>query len=243
MKRASSEDDDGAEAPELIGNAGRLDLALVCGLAILPAVAVALVVSSWTAVALGAAAWGVALIVKAVVHWVGAARFQRSEAMSAGWAGMLSGLTELGIAAVVFSLWTGWSTADVVAVGIGAGSAETAFVVAEALASKPVPEIVAAWSEGARRSIWVRHTFVVERAVAYLQHVGARGLIAAAIFGHIWWPAAIALAVFSTMDAVAEYGQAKGWNWYDPPLHHKYFGALFVAGCSELVLMSVLLNG
>ena len=133
-------------------------------------------VSSWSWLGLGAAAWAVALLVKVGVgvplHHLFRWMFRGEKARSAAW-GCWSGITELGLSAVVFLVADSYPNVwDLVGFGVGAGSIEVLYVIVGAIPVSgrgipaPRPEgTLLAWSG------------VIERGLTSMGHLATRGLV------------------------------------------------------------------
>lgn len=222
------------------GNQGFVDLSIVVSVSLaLPAALCLFFSAPWTAVLWGGAAWVAALAPKLAVSLF----VPRAETVGkAVLLGMASAVSELGCAAVALVLMGAPSSLPtVLAFGAGAAAIEAGFIMVEASAHKTEPSVVENWRRGARVSFFVRHTLAVERLGALVGHIGSRGLIAGALAGGMVWPAALAVAAFAAMDGMADYGEAKGVDWYRPGTHSLYFSSIWLAGCAEIALAALLL--
>jgi hypothetical protein len=222
-----------------VGNHGFVDFSIAISVSLAVPAALCLLFSApWTAVLWGGAAWAAALVPKLAVSLL------VPRARTAGQAvllGMASAVSELGCAAVALYLMGPPSSLPaVLAFGAGAAAIEVGFILVEAITQKPEPSVVEAWRKGARASFFVRHTLAVERLGAMTRHIGSRGLVAAALAGGTVWPAALAVAAFAAMDGVADYGEARGVDWFRPGIHRLYFSSIWLVGFVEIALTVLL---
>lgn len=147
--------------------------------------------------------------------------------------GLLSASTELGAAGVYLWMRDYKTLMEVVAFGIGAGSAEALYVLCLSLFMRADPKDEKAWAQAATNSLWVRYTVPLERFLASIGHIGSRGLVwlglmSTSLLNTLWfW--GLALVLFTAVDGVAAYGLRQKWNWSDPTtcrFSHLYFGML-----------------
>lgn len=177
---------------------------------------------AWHIVAAGGGVWFASVCVKRVALLLPIRSGQLSPAPAAASQGALSAIVELGAAAAYFAFLPVQSLLDVVGFGVGAGSAEAAYVLlAGAFGQRPDPDEIAAWARGAAVSLCVRYTVPIERLFALIGHLGARGLIyialsAGGLLGLFW--AGLSVLLFTAIDGVAVYGHRNQWNWHDPAL-------------------------
>jgi hypothetical protein len=221
---------------------GLLSLTALLGLVAAPPLAVAIGGVPLRVVGWGAALWAAAIALKRVLasafDWVNRERAERnkhSRYVIAASHGLLSALTELGLAAPYLWNWHGASLPDVLAFGIGAGSAEVLYVlVLGFLTREKDAQAMAAWARAARKSLSVRFTVPLERLLAGIGHAGSRGLVwvglqHASAFGFAI--VLLAAILFAGVDGVAVYGLQRKWDWNNPELTwrlHLYFGAISV---------------
>jgi hypothetical protein len=204
---------------------------------------VELFAASWEWVAYGAAACVAGLLIKIPVAGVvyvsmgSAPQGLRSAAM-----GVVSALAELGTAVALLLAVApdALPMRDLVAFALAAGCIENMVLYAAALLSRPAEAAVEAWRAGARASLLVRHTFLAERAIALLGHLGSRGLVALVFAtGEGWWLLLLALATFSAVDGLAALGRERNWNWSDPRLLRRFFASLLTINGVELAAFAV----
>lgn len=189
--------------------------------------------ASWRWVGLGGLAWSAALLLKIPLARIAhSCLFSRAKTLNAAVSGAVSSMSELGVAAFVFSLSPPESSilANVLAFGAAAGCVEILFVLGAMAFDQPSAEKVAGWIEGAKASFCVRHVQPIERATALAGHVGSRGLVSLALYSGSYELAAIALLGFALTDGVAAYGSLKDWDWFDPVTCRRFHG--FCAGVS-----------
>jgi hypothetical protein len=132
--------------------------------------------------------------------------------------GALSAALELGATALYFAFFPRFSFAQVAAFGIGAGSAEAAYVLGLGLfGPRSTPTALNAWIKGARVSLCVRYSVAIERFFALLGHTGSRGLIYVGLYSSFPIAAGwvtVAVLLFALIDGVAVYGHLQNWNSY-----------------------------
>lgn len=181
---------------------------------------------------LGGITWAVSVGIKIVL--AGLFDLSYKERLSAkayaAWQGLLSAVTELGAAALVFIyvLSTG-SLASVVAFGAGAGVLEALILLGLAFVSKEK-------SEDKETLPWYqRWTFVIERFGALLGHIGSRGLVWLSVHGSIY-PLVLAVIAFASIDGVATYGTFKKWDWLELKTWKRFYGFVIVVGMVEVML-------
>lgn len=215
-------------------------------------IAVPLLVLSLAGVSLYVPAWGAGL-------WAGAVALKRvlgsaldsvlplsgRQADQPGWNsaalhGLLSAITELGVAALYLWNWRDATLAEVLGFGVGAACAEVIYVVGLGFLKREAdPAALDAWAQAARRSLWVRFTVPIERLLAGIGHVGSRGLVWIGL--QLALPIGVAIVLlavflFAVVDGIAVRGLQQKWDWNEPGLTrrlHLYFGAI---GISELTL-------
>ncbi|HEY0328693.1 MAG TPA: hypothetical protein VGC77_06285 [Rhodopseudomonas sp.] len=138
-----------------------------------------------------------------------------------------------------------WCVIDMVAFGVGAGSAEAGYVLwLGVFGPRPNEAELAAWVQGARVSWCVRYSVPVERLFALIGHTGSRGLIALSLFDAaplalLWAPLAVVL--FAITDGVAVYGHLQQWPWHDPTICRRaqsFFALMSVVEISLFAMAS-----
>ncbi|MQA28214.1 MAG: hypothetical protein GEU82_00035 [Luteitalea sp.] len=199
--------------------------------------------ASWQWGWLGALAWAVSLVVKIpVTGSVYALSASMPGLPRAALSGLISSLSELGVAALLFDLRPLPSPAlpNVLAFGAGAGCLETLFVFAAMFFESPPADQVARWLDGARSSFCVRHVQTIERVTAFGGHVGARGLISLSIYGGSPAIAVVAIVSFAVTDGLAAYGSLRDWDWFKPATCRRFHGACIAISTMELALFAIL---
>lgn len=193
--------------------------------------------AAWPHVAAGAVLWFASVCVKRVVLQVAIPRWlsSRPPVTVAVWQGIISAATELGAAALYLATLSSASLVDIIAFGVGAGSAEAGYVLVLAIVGpKPAPDELAAWVRGAQHSWCVRYSVPIERLFALIGHTGSRGLLYVAMaaglpIGLLW--AAVSVLLFTAIDGVAVFGHHARWRWHDPAVcrrAHSFFALLSV---------------
>jgi len=220
-------------------NFQRLIIAVLLILALsLPLLLILAFSASFSLIVLGAAAWSVALCLKVPLILIAERILKTDDKLLSLANGMLSALSELGIAACCFIIINrDLPLADIIGFGIGASSIEILFTllmgaVEERLQSNPAK--TEAWSAGAQKSLCVRYMTLIERVIALLGHVGSRGLIYLSIAHFCPGLAAIAFLSFSVTDGAANYGGIKKWNWFDPGICRSFYSVLLLIGLIEI---------
>lgn len=213
-------------------------LSAVLGVAVIPPWFCIARGSEWWIPVGGALTWAIAVLAKGpAARLLG--RVLKSRLSHAGHAaaqGVLSAAIELAAAALYFVFWPPPNIGDMLAFGVGAGSAEAAYILVLALITPPPsPEVLATWERGARVSLCVRYMLPIERFFALVGHTGARGLVAFAIIARSVEAIllfAFAFILFAAIDAVAVYGKLDCWKWSDPRVcrsAHAFFAGASMA--------------
>ncbi len=201
--------------------------------------------------ALGAASWIVGVVVKvpltALTHFALGGHREADEARSvpsdlgrAASLGLVSSGSEL-VAAVLILAWAGGasaSLADLLAYAAGAGCFENFLLLGASFLEKPKPGVLDEWTAGARESWLVRNATFVERTVALVLHVSARGLAGLSLQSGCIHCAVVAIGAFATIDGTADLAESRGWAIYSPRTFARFFGFLAaVAGFSSLTIV------
>jgi hypothetical protein len=240
----------GAEPPRdpsaaLIARRAALSSTLTLALAILaPAVLIGWFREAWFYLVAGAIAWALAVALKQsfakLTGRISAGTLP--PILRAAGSGAWSALTELGLTGILFWLLSSpLPAAAVLAVGLGAASAEVLYlVVYGAIRHRATPAPPPAWLEGAKTSYVVQHIFLVERILAGAGHIASRALIYLSLSRHSPWPALLAFVVFAAIDGAAYYGEVKRWDWFCPATSSRYYGALAAAVVAEAAVLVVL---
>ena len=200
--------------------------------------------ASWQWGWLGAVAWAVALVVKipaaGSLHALPASISPLSRAALSG---IISSLSELGVAALIFTLYPLLPPRlpNILSFGAGAACLETLFVFTAMFFESPPAEQVARWRIGARSSWCVRHAQIIERLSAFGGHVGTRGLISLSVYGGNVAIAVVALVTFAVTDGFATYGSFKNWDWFDPATCRRFHGLCMVISLIELAFFAILI--
>lgn len=198
--------------------------------------------ATWFWMGLGALAWVVGLLIK--ILFAGLAYLyvpQKWVKLNAAVSGLLSSLTELGVAAIIFHLYRPRASAlvTILAFGFAAGCAEILFVLGTMYFEKVPEEKIDGWIKGARASFCVRHVLLIERLTALMGHVGARGLVCLSLFSETYEIATIALLSFALTDGLAAYGNLKEWDWFDPITCRAFYGACVSISMLEVILFAL----
>jgi len=222
-------------------------LGVVLGVAVVPPWFCIVRGSDWWILAGGALTWAFAVLAKGPLARLLARALRRrlSHTSQAAAQGVLSAATELAAAALYFIFWPTSSFRDMLAFGVGAGSAEAGYILILALASPPPSsEVLARWERGARISLCVRYMLPIERFFALVGHAGARGLVAFAIIAgslEAILLLAFAFILFAAIDAVAVYGKLQHWDWSDPRIcrsAHAFFAGASTAQAVMFVFIA-----
>jgi hypothetical protein len=178
----------------------------------------------WFLIGAGAWAFGVALKVP-LAFWERSAqrRFRPENApplLHSSYAllsGLGSGLAELGAAFLVllYLMFPG-RLAELIAFGVGAGSAEVLYLLLVAMPQevKRVLEPGSLRQETPKAPPSVALWAVLERAYATVMHTTTRGLVALSIVRVNPLPGLLGLLIFTLLDGAAFYGDLRGWNWH-----------------------------
>jgi len=164
----------------------------------------------------GAGSWGFGAILKLVLYH-GVIRNLRHDSTSilgvSALNGLVSGVTELGLALAFFAFLPVLSLWDVVAFGVGIGTIEAHLVTTSsnplkgtALEKSAVElEATVARQSGGRRFVYGYVLPFTERRIAAVIHVGTRGLVYVAYHSTNSLPFVIALAAFLFADGIIGY--------------------------------------
>jgi hypothetical protein len=194
--------------------------------------------------ALGGGIWAVSVGIKFVatdlLELAGVRRFQ--PAWRALVHGLVSALCELGAAAVAFVWLLPPNTAlHAAAFGAGAGWTEMLAILILGLrtagrgsASAPDP----ASKAGSDLPQHVQWTFVVERGLTLIGHLGSRGLVWLLARGFVWC-GVLALATFTLVDGLASYGKFRKWDWLAISCWKRFYGFLAVIGALEVGVFAI----
>lgn len=214
--------------------------------AIMPAILVTSFGASWKMIGIGAAAWATAVAVKfptskLLKHVIFKKHTQKKGAL-ATLQGLLSAMTELGVAAVCYAIFFRQpSLSNLIAFGIGASSIEIFFVLALGFIEEKrcsTSAVQNAWIFGAKQSIWVRYMMLIERFAALLVHVGSRGLVYLGLTHLNLMLFLIPVVSFSAVDGTACYGKLANWNWFQPKICRLFYVFVLVIGLLEVGLFT-----
>lgn len=198
-------------------------------------------------IAIGAAAWAIALGIK-IPLIILTDRILESEIipsdskLTALLNGMVSAIAELGISAFCFFvIFPNIPFVDIVGFGAGASSIEILLISTYVMIIKDQQNSakIEVWSAGAKKSQCVRYMTIIERIVALIGHVGSRGLVYLSIFYDHPDLAVVAFIAFSATDGIANYGKTKKWNWFDPKTCKQFYCLLFLIGLIEICIFVV----
>lgn len=164
----------------------------------------------------GSGSWGFGCILKLALYHGVVRRLPHDPSRILGTAalnGLVSGVTELGVALIFFAYLPVLTFWEVVAFGVGIGTIE-AFVIATT--SNPLEgtalekaaedlEATVARLSGGRRLAYGYVLPLVERLIAAVIHVGTRGLVYVGYHSSMLWPFVVALTAFLFADGVIGY--------------------------------------
>ena len=159
--------------------------------------------AGWRWFLLGIASWVMALAAKSAIQ-LALEAMTTSAALQGGLGGIVSALCELG-AAALFLRRRDLRGSDLIAFGVGIGAFEVLFVMVLGWTTESGPSSVVWWVT------WIE--FFVERSLAMIVHVASRVLVHVALRIRNILPALIAVFTFASVDGLASYGWAAGWNW------------------------------
>lgn len=221
------------------------DWALVIGIALLGPLLLLVAGGSTPWLYRGALSWLVALGVKLPASAVASTTlflFRAGPFIHGLSLGLLSALAEMGVAWYALEqARTTPTLPDILTFAAAAGSVEALALLVWGLFSQPDPETLTRWEAGAAGSRIVRHQFAIERGLAWLGHLGSRGLFTVGWLYAGWWPCAIAVATFALNDGLASYGHAMGWNWTTAEILKRYYGVTTILVGIELVLLALVI--
>lgn len=228
------------------GASGLPALVLVLASAIILPVSVLLLGGAGVWLAIGALSWalgvGAKIPLSLVVGRLVPCRFARFRAAALGATSAASELTA--------ALWLllvcrdgGETWRDLAAFVVGGACAEPLVLVAVVLGARPDAHAAERWQATACRSVMVRLQFLVERTIALLGHLAARGLVASAVVGADGAVLAFSAAFvgFAVTDGLAVYGQEARWDWFDPATAARFYGAVLLVACAEGAVLATLL--
>lgn len=165
---------------------------------------------------LGSGSWGFGVLLKMALHATVMKRFTREQLATrkvAFLSGLVSGATELGLAALFLSFLGELTFWQVVAFGTGIGAVE-AWVVAttpDLLKGTVLEEGVRSLESAianlpaGQRFVWEALVPILERVLALVGHVATRGLIYVACRTFDVLPALLALLAFVLLDGVLAF--------------------------------------
>ncbi len=159
--------------------------------------------AAWRWFFLGIGSWAMALVAKSVIQ-VGLEELTTSAVWKGSLGGIVSALCELG-AAALFLRRRDMRGNDLIAFGVGIGAFEVVFVMALGWATDIGTSSLVWWAVGLELS--------VERILSMIGHVASRVLVHVSFRIRRILPALIAMGVFASVDGIASYGWAAGWDW------------------------------
>lgn len=220
-----------------------LTTGLLCALAVLPSVGLAVVAPSllWP-FAVGVVSWAAAVTIKHSLALRQATRgMMRRGLMGAAAWGLASGLFELGAFLLVLTAgFISTTPAAGFAAGLGAGSVEVVYlVIVGAIENQrnPNPERYQRWLVAAQRSHWVAHMGWVERFSALVLHSATRTAVVVSVIDADPIPLVLALLAFMLVDGGATYGVAREWDWFDPIVCRRFFLMLLGVGAAVWAML------
>lgn len=214
--------------------------ALICVVA--PLIAAVFWVAEWRWVWLGALSWVIGLLVKVPLDGlVDYLLKQRPAAARASASGLVSAVSELGVAAAVFV--TAQPPADplnaILTFAVAGGVTEAALLLALIPFQRPEQRVVESWVSHAKASRLIRYQMFVERTITLAGHIGARGLFIVAIHARVWPLLALPVLTFAAVDGLASYGFHVGWDWCEPGRARRFYGACAGIAITELAVMVI----
>lgn len=198
----------------------------------------------------GSGSWGIGCILKLVLYHGGIRRLPHDASHILGTAalnGLVSGVTELGLALVFFAFLPVLTFWEVVAFGIGIGTVE-AFMVATmanplkgTALEKPADEVAAMIGRmaGAPRLVYGHILPFSERIIAGVIHIGTRGLVYVAYHSTDLMPFVVAMAAFFFADGLICYRLGYQGRLCDLRVLNKTYAGL--AAIAAIVLAGFLL--
>lgn len=210
-------------------------------------IALCLAGASWTIMLTGIITWALAVACKPTVYGLlaKAIPLQSIIAKSAR-AGLASAVLELGSAAMYFAFtWRTLSVLDVFAFGAAIGSFEVIFTVALGIYEMRKQKGDSFNSEDAQFGISqteqprpgiISFIGLIERTGAAIGHIGSRGMVYAAFAISSSLMAILAVILFGIVDGLAFCGILCKWNWLDPKIFYRFYGAVWSIGLLELAL-------
>ncbi len=199
----------------------------------------------------GSGSWGFGCILKLVLYHGVVRRLPHDPSHILGTSalnGLVSGVTELGLALVFFVFLPVMSFWEVVAFGVGIGTIE-AFVVTTTSdlfkgtaleKSAGELEAIVARLSGGRRLLYGDILPFAERLIAAVIHVGTRGLVYVSYRSSNPWPFLVALAAFFLADGIVGYRLIQQGRLNDLRVLNRTYAAL--AAIALLVLAAFLLS-
>ncbi len=213
-------------------------IALICAVAATVA-AVCVAGASVKSIALGGLAWVCGVLIKAIIS-APFHRFptnQNATYLIVSCLGLLSGISEIGSAVVIGSLFLhDANIVNIIGYGLGAAIIETGILLVEAYAFQGSSAKLSEWEEAAENDIFIRHALFVERITASVLHVGIRTLAFIAFTAGAYFVMFIAILAFSIIDGLGDLGEANGWSWYDRKVFYLYFCSVLLFGLAALVV-------
>jgi hypothetical protein len=158
--------------------------------------------------------------------------------------GVLSASCELGAAAIAFGVVFPHLTL-VEALGFGAGAAAVEAVMVSLIenvhAGGPNADLVASQIAVMREGPqWVPSMIgFADRGIATILHIACRGLLFAGIATGRVWPAAVAFAVFTSVDGFVMYALRSGWKFGHAGVAARLYGALAVMASAAVVALVI----
>jgi hypothetical protein len=189
-------------------------------------------------VGFGVVAWAAAVAIKALIHHLAIDRAVRRGANHRHVSviqGLLSGVTELGVAAAFFLfVWQPVNLPQLIGFGAGAGMVEAVML---PFISNPFKGStleahstdVFARSAGSATIQWLK---VLERVWATLLHVSSRALVFLTITGGNPLPGAVAICGFAAVDGMAYYGLLEHWRFDEPRTLARFHAFVGVIGAA-----------
>ena len=188
---------------------------------------------------IGAGAWFIAVALKITGDVV----FQRSvtvelrDWVTAALSGVWATVCELGLAAIVFLVWsaTVW---DAVTYALGAATVEFMLLLPAAFTGG-IGEKKKTRDKKAPAQVMTWRNFAIERVIALVGHIASRVLVWLGVAGTGGLGAVgAAFGLYTLAEGLAAYGEAKDWNWLNPRVMWPFLilQTLIVAGTVWLAI-------
>ena len=167
---------------------------------------------------IGGGAWFIAVALKIT----GDVLFQRNVTLdlrdwvTAVLSGVWATVCELGLAAIVFLIWSA-TVGDAVAYALGAAAVEFLLLLPAAFGGGLEPERKRRKDSKAPVQVMTWRNFAIERVIAVIGHIANRVLVWIGVAGGGGMAAIGAVfGLYTLAEGLSAYGEAKDWNWLTP---------------------------